>query len=43
MWEEYIYFKAQFENQLDEVTTNDFNILCQNIENYILELKSQQQ
>lgn len=43
MWEEYIYFKAQFENQLDEVTTNDFKILCQNIENYILELKSQQQ
>ena len=43
MWEEYIYFKAQFENQLDEVTRNDFNILCQNIENYILELKSQQQ
>jgi hypothetical protein len=43
MWEEYIYFRAQFEKQLDDVTTKDFNNLCQNIENYILELKSQQQ
>ena len=43
MWEEYIYFKAQFEKQLDDVSTDDFNTLCQNIENYILELKSQQQ
>ena len=43
MWEEYIYFKAMFEKQLDEVSSKDFNTLCQNIENYILELKSQQQ
>jgi hypothetical protein len=43
MWEEYIYFKAMFEKQLDEVSSKNFNILCQNIENYILELKSQQQ
>ena len=43
MWEEYIYFKAQFEKQLDDVSFDDFNSLCQNIENYILELKSQQQ
>lgn len=43
MWEEYIYFKAQFEKQLDDVSIDDFNKLCQNIENYILELKSQQQ
>lgn len=43
MWEEYIYFKAQFEKQLDDVRIDDFNTLCQNIENYILELKSQQQ
>lgn len=43
MWEEYIYFKAQFEKQLDEVSLDNFNSLCQNIENYILELKSQQQ
>ena len=43
MWEEYVYFKAQFEKQLDEVDLDNFNSLCQNIENYILELKSQQQ
>ena len=43
MWEEYIYFKAQFERQLDDVSIGDFNTLCQYIENYILELKSQQQ
>lgn len=43
MWEEYVYFKAQFEKQLDEVSLDNFNSLCQNIENYILELKSQQQ
>ena len=43
MWEEYIYFKAMFEKQLDEVSSKDFNTLCQNIENYILELKSRQQ
>ena len=43
MWEEYIYFKALFEKQLDDVSIDDFNKLCQNIEKYILELKSQQQ
>ena len=43
MWEEYIYFKAQFEKQLDVVSPEEFNSLCQYIENYILELKSQQQ
>ena len=43
MWEEYIYFKALFEKQLDDVTHDDFNTMCQNIEKYILELKSQQQ
>lgn len=43
MWEEYCYFKAMFEKQLDEVSLDHFNSLCQNIENYILELKSQQQ
>lgn len=43
MWEEYVYFKAQFEKQLDEVSPDNFSSLCQNIENYILELKSQQQ
>lgn len=48
MWEEYIYFKAQFEKQLDDdsenrVTDNEFIVLCRNIESYILELKSQQQ
>lgn len=43
MWEEYIYFKAMFEKQLDNVNPKNFNDLCHNIENYILELKSQQQ
>ena len=43
MWEEYIYFKAMFEKQLDDVNPKNFNDLCHNIENYILELKSQQQ
>lgn len=43
MWEEYIYFKAQFENQLDDVNINDFRDLCKNIEDYIIKLKSQQQ
>ena len=43
MWEEYVYFKAMFEKQLDDVNPKDFNDLCHNIENYILELKSQQQ
>lgn len=43
MWEEYCYFKAMFEKQQDEFSLDNFNSLCQNIENYILELKSQQQ
>lgn len=43
MWEEYIYFKALFEKQLDGVSDNDFGNLCMNIENYIIKLKSQQQ
>lgn len=43
MWEEYIYFKALFEKQLDGVSENDFGNLCMNIENYIIKLKSQQQ
>lgn len=45
MWEEYIYFKAQFEKQLDEDndTSNvNYEQLFSNIEDYILELKSQQ-
>jgi len=45
MWEEYIYFKAQFEKQLDEDNdTGNINYeqLFSNIEDYILELKSQQ-
>lgn len=42
MWEEYIYFKSQFDleqfkKQYDE---KDFYILCEDIESYILELKS---
>lgn len=49
MWEEYIYFKAQFEKQI--VEENDFDSVVPaklkemflNIEKYILELKSQQQ
>ena len=43
MWEEYVYFKALFEKQLDDVTHDDFKTMCQNIEKYILDLKSQQQ
>ena len=43
MWEEYIYFKAMFEKQLDDVDENKFRDLCDYIENYILKLKSQQQ
>lgn len=42
MWEEYIYFKAQFEKQLDGVSIDNFRNLCENIEDYILKLKSQQ-
>ena len=45
MWEEYIYFKAQFEKQLKEDNDAE-NVDCMqlfsNIERYILELKSQQ-
>jgi len=43
MWEEYIYFKALFEKQLDGVSINEFRQLCKNIEDYIIKLKSQQQ
>jgi len=45
MWEEYIYFKAQFEKQLDKDNDTgnvDYGQLFSNIEDYILELKSQQ-
>lgn len=43
MWEEYVYFKAMFEKQLDGVSEQEFRDLCGYIENYILKLKSQQQ
>lgn len=44
MWEEYIYFKAMFEKQIEKDNENvDCGILFSNIENYILKLKSQQQ
>lgn len=45
MWEEYIYFKAQFEKQLDgnPDEMEKLRNLWKNIEAYILELKSQQQ
>ena len=43
MWEEYIYFKAMFEKQLDDVSEKEFRDLCSYIEEYILKLKSQQQ
>lgn len=43
MWEEYVYFKAMFERQLDDVGERSFRNLCGNIEDYILKLKSQQQ
>lgn len=43
MWEEYIYFKAMFEKQLDDVSEKEFRDLCQNIEDYIIKLKFQQQ
>lgn len=42
MWEEYIYFRAQFEQQLEDVDTGIFKTLCQNIEDYIIKMKSQQ-
>ena len=43
MWEEYIYFKAQFEKQVDEDKEPvDYKALFTNIERYILDLKSQQ-
>lgn len=40
MWEEYLYFKAQFRTQKD--TDDDFQKVCGYIEEYILGLKSQQ-
>ena len=48
MWEEYIYFKAQFDIKQFEVDIKEqggdarklFNKLCEDIESYILELKS---
>lgn len=44
MWEEYIYFKAMFEKQIEKDKENvDCGTLFSNIENYILKLKSQQQ
>lgn len=44
MWEEYIYFKAMFEKQIEKDNENiDCGTLFSNIENYILKLKSQQQ
>lgn len=44
MWEEYIYFKALFEKQIEKDKENvDCGTLFSNIENYILKLKSQQQ
>lgn len=49
MWEEYIYFKAQFEKQiseekgLDNVDAQDLRDLFSDIEKHILDLKSQQQ
>ena len=47
MWEEYIYFKAQFEKQQDNdqdaVDQKRLDTLFTNIEQYILDLKSQQQ
>lgn len=50
MWEEYIYFKAQFEKQSkdggkdsDSVDPDKLKGMFTNIEKYILELKSQQQ
>lgn len=43
MWEEYVYFKALFEKQLDNVSEKDYIEMCQRIEKYILKLKSQQQ
>lgn len=43
MWEEYIYFKAQFEKQLDvDEDSVDCKYLFSNIESYILGLKYQQ-
>jgi len=46
MWEEYTYFKSQFQAQYFEGNKkkmNDFNDLCIAIENYILELKKDMQ
>ena len=44
MWEEYIYFKAQFDiHQFEkecESARDKFNKLCEDIESYILNLKS---
>lgn len=46
MWEEYIYFKALFEKQIEvdnEADEIDCKTLFSNVEKYILDLKSQQQ
>lgn len=52
MWEEYLYFKAQFKevirkdnimNSKDGQITDIFQNECEHIESFILELKSQQQ
>ena len=43
MWEEYIYFKALFEKQINDDTVEKFRDLCENIEGYIVKLKNQQQ
>lgn len=47
MWEEYIYFKAQFDLQQfndcfddNKIAAKKFNQLCEDIESYILKLKS---
>jgi hypothetical protein len=51
MWEEYLYFKAQFkevirkdniEGTKDGIITNIFQNVCEHIESFILGLKSQQ-
>lgn len=42
MWEEYIYIRAYFEERGFSVNDDIFKQMCEHIENYIFELKSQQ-
>ena len=42
MWEEYIYIRTYFEERGLSIKDNNFKQMCEHIENYIFDLKSQQ-